>query len=130
MSLLRRKPRHLQAVRPRLDWPAITDALLRRCEGRCEACGWSLPADSGEWDRHHRQSRRFADDSLSNLVALHSQCHVIAPWAVHQKVTWARTVGLIVPSWSAPATSSMWLPDGRLVYLTDAGSYHVIEEKP
>jgi HNH endonuclease len=128
VRLARRKPR-LTVVGPVMDWQAITDALLLRSDGYCESCGLSLPSDPGQWDRHHRQSRRFGDNSLSNLVALHSQCHVVSPWSVHQRVTWAKEMGLIVPSWMRPSSAALWLPDERLVYLTDDGHYRVIEEE-
>jgi hypothetical protein len=128
VSWLSRRKRHLVLVEPATDWPALTAALLNRCQGLCEACGLPLPADESAWDRHHRQSRRFGDNSISNLVALHSQCHVISRGSVHQRVSWAKDMGLIVPSWQRPETASMWLPDGRLVYLTKFGLYHVIQE--
>jgi hypothetical protein len=131
VSLLRRRrPR----PRPRLvgvvtltDWRAVTDALLARCDGLCESCGLPLPT---RWDRHHRRARSAVsgDDSLPNLVALHHDCHVNAPWAVHMRPTWAKAQGLIVPSWQLPGSASLCLPDGRLVYLSQEGPYHVIAE--
>lgn len=128
MSWPRRKRRpHLTVVKPAVNWWAVTESLLARSDGRCESCGMPLPSNTSEWDRHHRQSRRFGDNSLSNLVALHPNCHVISPWSVHQRPTWATEQGLTVPSWSRPLSAALWLPDGRLVYLTDEGTYHVIE---
>jgi hypothetical protein len=108
------------------DWTALTETLWARCEGLCEACGLSLPEDG--WDRHHRQSREFGLHAPQNLVALHKDCHVLTPWSVHQRPQWAREQGLIVPSWSTPASSALWLPDGRLVLLTPEGDYSVIME--
>lgn len=108
------------------DWKALTAAILDRSGGLCEACGLPLPARWEGWDRHHRQTREYGDDTLPNLVGLHKDCHVVAPQSVHQRVTWARERGLIVPSWSSPKAAGLWLPDGRLVQLTDDGPYRLI----
>jgi len=118
----------LHAIPAPPDWPALTDALLARSGGLCEACGLPLPARWQSWDRHHRQTREYGDDSLPNLAALHSTCHVVAPQAVHMRPTWARERGLIVPSWSTSAATGLWLPDGRLVQLTVEGPYKLVME--
>lgn len=103
------------------DWPALTDVLWARCGGYCEACGYPLP---DRWDRHHRLKRGLGGDTVPNLVALHSSCHVISPSAVHMRPTWARSRGLIVSEYQAtPEAVGLWLPDGRLVRLTPEGTY-------
>jgi hypothetical protein len=125
----RNRPRaRLHAVAAPTDWAALTEAILARCDGLCEACGLTLPARWTEWDRHHRQTREYGDDTLPNLVGVHSDCHVVAPHAIHQRPAWARSRGLIVPSWSTPAATGLWLPDGRLVRLTPEGPYELIME--
>lgn len=115
-------------ARPTPDWPAITAALFERCGGLCEASGLPLPADWQAWDRHHRQTREYGDDTLPNLVAVRSDWHVNTPQAIHMRPAWAKERGLIVPSWSTPAKAGLWLPDGRLVRLTLEGPYELIME--
>lgn len=87
-----------------------------------------LPAEWEWWDRHHRQTREYGADTLPNLVGAHSHCHVNEPTSIHMRPEWARERGLIVPSWSDPARAGLWLPDGRLVRLTDEGPYELIME--
>jgi hypothetical protein len=51
------------------------------------------------------------------VVVLRSICHVITPESVHQRPTWAKSRGLIVPTGMDSATTPLWLPSGRLVLL-------------
>ena len=126
----RRPPRAAgHRVERRADWQTLSELLWARCDGHCEACGGVLRRPHQPYcDRHHRLHRPFGEDAPTNLVMLHPDCHTVAPQAVHMRPTWARSRGLIVPSWSDPATTGLWLPDGRLVQLTDDGNYRVIME--
>lgn len=97
------------------DVPAeVRAVVLDRCGGLCEACGRPLTLGV---HLHHRLRRRDGGHTADNLVALHPECHVIAPQAVHQRPTWARQQGLIVPSWADPATTPLLLPSGQGVLL-------------
>jgi hypothetical protein len=114
------------------DWKALTEAILERSDGLCEVCGLPLPADWTWWDRHHRQTREYGDDTLPNLVGAHSHCHVNEPLSIHMRPAWAQERGLIVPSARPaaarpiPAETGLWLPDGRLVRLTFEGPYDLV----
>lgn len=103
------------------DIPAeVRLIVLERSGGLCEACGEEL------WGRvhlHHRLRRRDGLHVASNLVALHPDCHVNAPQAVHQRPTWAKERGLIVPFWGDPSVAPLTLASGRLVLLDDDGTY-------
>lgn len=92
----------------------VGQTVLERCGGLCEACGGVL---DGRVHLHHRQRRRDGGHTADNLVALHPECHVVAPQAVHQRPTWARERGLIVPSWANPSTTPLVLSCGRTVLL-------------
>ena len=99
-------PRSTGPSKPRK--PGVTSetrlAVLARCGGLCEACGGDLERGGGV-HMHHRQRRRTGDHSLANLVALHPDCHVVAPQAVHQRPEWATERGLIVRSTDDPAAT-------------------------
>lgn len=124
----RSRPRTgLRLVQPRADWVALSAAILARSDGACEACGLPLPSPSSRWDRHHRKLRsQGGQDVLTNLVGLHSECHVLQPQSVHQRPEWAKQRGLIVRSQAKPEDVGLWLPDGRLVRLTEEGPYELI----
>lgn len=115
------KPRAQRRAQPAEGIPAESRVVvLGRCGGRCEACGHPL---LGLVHLHHRQRRREGNHSPANLVALHPDCHVVAPQAVHQRPTWARQRGLIVPSWETPGDAPLILADGRSVLLGDEACY-------
>lgn len=71
----------------------------RQC-GTCLACHRGMLQDA--MHAHHRMRRRDLGWCPCNVVGLHSDCHVIAPGAVHQRVEWARERGLIVPTYDDP----------------------------
>lgn len=69
----RATPRRRAAPREGQEWWAwATMELLRRCGYLCERCSQPL---GDNLERHHRQRREVGGDRLSNLLALHSQCH-------------------------------------------------------
>lgn len=79
---------------------AVREVIWDRQLGTCLACHTGMRPD--ELHAHHRVRRRDLGWCPCNIVALHSDCHVVAPQAVHQRVTWARERGLIVPTWDDP----------------------------
>lgn len=103
------------------DWQDATMVLLARCGSRCERCGRDL---GNELERHHRQRREVGGDRLSNLIALHSACHI---W-IHAHPDEARAQGWIVSSNGPiggapnPELVPVRLPDGYLWLLADDGS--------
>lgn len=48
--------------------------------------------------RHHRKLRRHGDERPVNLLPVCFACHEF----IHRNVAWARSWGLIVPSWADP----------------------------
>lgn len=98
--------------------------VLERQYGTCLACHTGMhPATAHV---HHRKRRRdLAADELwcpCVLVALHPDCHVIAPQAVHQRPAWAVDAGLIVPSHADPRTVPIrheWPYTGELLLACD-----------
>jgi len=96
---------------------AVRDALLARCKGYCESCGWPLQTN---WAAHHRKLRSHGrDDSLSNLVALHHNCHNLATDSVHLSPGPAYERGLLVRSYEDPSEVPLILRDGKAVLLSD-----------
>lgn len=74
--------------------------------GLCAACWLAL---AGRAEAHHRQRRResVAGWCPCNVVLLHPRCHTqgtAAAPAVHDRPTWAKSLGLIVPAWDDPRT--------------------------
>jgi hypothetical protein len=115
------KPAKPKRAKPRDGIPAeVQGIVLVRSGGRCEACGELL---RGRLHMHHRLRRRDGLHVASNLVSLHPDCHVVAPQAVHQRPTWAKERGLIVPFWAEPAETVLVLSSGRRVLLDDDGNY-------
>jgi len=101
--------------------PAAVRALVRaRAAGCCEACGKAL--GDGPVHMHHRQKRNRRNHTVENLVALHPTCHVLAPEAVHQRPTWAKSRGLILLAHHDPAVEPLVMPDGRRVLLGETYS--------
>jgi hypothetical protein len=95
--------------------PAVRAAVLERAAGLCECCGKTL--EGYPTHCHHRIRRNGRNHTLDNLVVLRSICHVITPESVHQRPTWAKSRGLIVPTGMDPATTPLTLPSGKLVLL-------------
>lgn len=95
----------------------VVELVLIRAAGLCEACG--EPFGPASPHLHHRKRRRDGGHVASNLVALHPECHVVAPQAVHQRPAWARAHGLIVSAWSDPDATVLVLADTRRVLLSD-----------
>lgn len=79
---------------------------------------------------HHRKLRKQGGkDDITNLVALCSTCHNIAPDSVHQNPQRSYDTGMLVPSFGDPAAWPLHLYDGRVVLLTTEGTYQEIEGK-
>ena len=77
------------------------EVAYHRQDGSCWACWTGVRPEEGHL--HHRRRRRdlTADELWCSCVTvlLHPDCHVVAPQSVHQRPEWARSVGLVVPSW-------------------------------
>lgn len=100
------------------DWKRLRRILLDRSRGFCESCGFQLNPE--DWAAHHRQLRSHQGaHETNNLVALHHECHNLAPRSVHMRPRWARERGLIVPMAMDPATTPLMLPGGSWVLLGD-----------
>lgn len=90
-------------------------------------CGKQLPFN---WALHHRKLRsRGGDNSPSNLVALHHECHNLGTDSVHLNPAKATELGLMVPSWEEPSACPVTLPDGSSVILTAEGTYKYLIRK-
>lgn len=106
----------------------VRETIWNRQMGVCLACGYGMHPE--QMHAHHRLRRRDLGWCPCNVVGLHSDCHVIAPQAVHQRPEWARERGLIVPSWDDPRAVPVehvvpW--PGMLYLLCDGG---VSSERP
>jgi len=78
---------------------------------------------------HHRKLRKHGGpDHITNLIALCSPCHNIAPDSVHQNPAKSYEAGYLVKSWDDPASCPVVLDNGSRVLLTDDGEYLPIEE--
>jgi len=111
----RTAPKKRRAPKPGVT--AETRALvLARAQGRCEACGRPL-TDAGVHVHHRKKRSQGGGHDLPNLVALHPDCHVIAPESVHQRSAWAYEVGLMVRRGEDPAAVPLLLHGRREVLL-------------
>ena len=100
----------------------LREIVLSRCRGYCEKCGRPLRAEG--FALHHRKLKsRGGKDQISNLVALHHECHNLGTKSVHLNPAEAERVGLMVGSWQEPSECPLTLPDGSIVILTEEGTY-------
>lgn len=82
------------------------------------------------WAIHHRKLRsRGGQDTYSNLVALHHECHNTGTDSVHLNPSASNRAGLMVATWQDSNEVPLILPSGAIVLLTDDGSYHYLEGK-
>jgi len=97
-----------------------------RSGGRCERCGNGLPV---VWECHHRKLRSQGGDwSLSNLLALHMDCHNAgSPTGVHAHPADAYRNGYLVRSAFDPAAAPLLLHGRNWVLLTPDGAYQPTE---
>lgn len=109
------------------DFTEMREMVKGRCLGYCEKCGKPL----GEsWALHHRKLRsRGGQDTYSNFVALHHECHNTGTDSVHCNPKKSEQTGLMVGSWQDPSDVPLTLPSGDIVLLTDDGSYRYLERK-
>lgn len=107
------------------DWVAITEALLARCGGYCERCGFGVHSYAAH--RHHRRLRsQGGKDTMDNLVYLCPSCH---QW-VHQYPKDATAEGFIVPSWADPEDTPVYINRLRMnVWLLPEGKYQVRDQE-
>jgi 5-methylcytosine-specific restriction endonuclease McrA len=104
----------------------LREAVFNR-DRYCVKCGRPLADPVAV---HHRKLRKHGGpDALSNLVALCSPCHNIAPGSVHQNPADSYERGYLVKSWDDPSTAPLTLPNGRKVLLTDDGEYEYLERE-
>ena len=114
-------------MKTKIDLQVIRALVWARARGYCEKCGGQLP-DS--WALHHRKLRsRGGKDEISNLLALHHECHNLGTDSVHANPSMATDKGFMVPSWEEPSEYPLILPDGSVVKLTPEGNYQYIERK-
>lgn len=104
----------------------LREQVLERCQGYCESCGVTLPEN---FALHHRKLKsRGGKDVLSNLIALHHECHNLGRPSAHLDVAWATERGLLVPSWESSVSYPLTLPDGAKVLLLDNGGMEILPE--
>jgi hypothetical protein len=97
--------------------------VFERSEGRCEKCGQTLAT---VWECHHRRLRsQGGDDSVCNLLALHSDCHNAgSPGSVHSRPGLSYGAGYLVRRFLDPRDVPVLLHGRRWVLLTSDGHYH------
>lgn len=75
--------------------------LFERTGGACEWCGRVLWEE--RFDAHHRQLRsRGGTWALSNLVAVHPECHTNDAGSIHMHPRLAKSRGFMVSAWADP----------------------------
>lgn len=109
----------------KLDY--LRGLVYSRSVGYCERCGKQL----GEsWALHHRKLKsRGGEDDVTNLLALHHECHNLATDSVHNNPARATETGHMVSSWEDPAECPVMLADGSSVILTPLGTYKYLTRK-
>lgn len=110
-------------------WDTNVDKLRQqaydRSGGYCEKCAIPL---ADEWALHHRKLRsRGGKNEITNVVALHHNCHNLGTNSVHLNPELATREGFMVASWDDPATIPVTLGDERVVMLTPEGGYRIVE---
>jgi len=100
----------------------LRDALIERCKGYCEACGKPM---TDNWALHHRKLRsQGGDNSLSNLMAVHHDCHNLGTKSIHLNPEWAKKNGYIVSSWGNSAEIPILWQGKVIVLFKDDGTVH------
>lgn len=103
----------------------IANAVLERANGYCEACG--LAGDN--FALHHRKLRsQGGKDAVSNLIAVHHECHNLSTHSIHLNPKQSVENGFIVPSWAEPSEFPLCMSDGSKVLLDEFGSYITMKE--
>lgn len=105
--------------------PVLRGAVFTR-DRHCVKCGKPLRDPVAV---HHRKLRKHGGkDELTNLIALCSPCHNIAPGSVHQNPRISYENGWLVHSWDDPAEIPVTLPNGSRALLTNDGDYRIVED--
>lgn len=102
----------------------IAETVLSRAGFYCEKCG----KVGSDFALHHRKLKsRGGKDAVSNLIAVHHECHNLGTDSIHNNPELAQVKGWMVPSWADPADFPITLPSGDIVRLTEDGNYNRIE---
>jgi hypothetical protein len=105
----------------------IREQMWKRCGGYCERCGIPL---TDNWAMHHRKLRsRGGKNDLSNLVAVHHECHNLGTNSIHLNPAQATEDGFMVASWEHPADIPILYAGRDRVLLSDDGSVRHFGEK-
>ena len=105
---------------------ALREAVFTR-DRHCVKCGKPLSEPVAV---HHRKLRKHGGkDEITNLIALCSPCHNIAPGSVHQNPRISYDNGWLVHSWDDPAACPVTLANGMRVILTTEGEYQITEDR-
>ena len=98
----------------------IAEAVLKRAGGYCEKCG-----NGGDnFALHHRKLKsRGGIDCVSNLIAVHHECHNLGTNSIHSRPAESKLKGWMVPSWADPSEYPLELPGGKIVRLDRLGNY-------
>lgn len=109
------------------DKLSLRDKVFARSKGYCEKCG--LPLQEG-WALHHRKLRKHGgEDEVSNLLALHHECHNLGSRSVHMRPKDSYASGHLVKSFDNPQTAPLTLANGSRVILLVNGDYLYLERK-
>lgn len=99
-------------------------ALYERSNGFCEWCGGGLSED---WfDAHHRKLRsRGGTWALSNLLAVHPDCHTNQPASIHMNPEKANRLGAMLHGWQDPGLAVVWINDAAYQLNNDGTREHI-----
>lgn len=120
----RRGPARKQSGRGRLVLPEARYQALRmlvfaRAGWRCERCGIADGPRNGLQAHHRKLRSQGGNDEACNLAALCAECHA---WC-HRYPVKAQPGGWIVPSWADPSRRPLFMHDGRVALVDNAGGY-------
>lgn len=103
------------------------ELLYDRCGGLCDWCG--RPLLEQDMDAHHRQLRSAGGTwALSNLLAVHHDCHVNQPESIHMNPLDAMARNAIVSRYGDPAVMPYLRPGATVMWtLLDNGSIEVLD---
>jgi hypothetical protein len=103
----------------------IVDKVLERANNHCEVCG----SGGDNFALHHRKLKsRGGKDEVSNLIAVHHECHNLGTNSIHLNPKRATENGWIVPGWAEPSEFPLLMADGSKVLLDNEGNYEVIKD--
>ena len=103
----------------------VAKIVLDRAKGYCERCG-----KSADLALHHRKLKsRGGKDEVVNLVAVCVFCHTLGTNSIHLNPKKSTEEGWMVSAYQNPSSVSLHIAGGKVVRLSQEGTYEEAENE-